>query len=372
MTAANAPSPGGAVRGISFSRDPAKPEVLHVVCDRDVGLFNLVLGVIPHTYWAHREGRIPIVYYGPKTAYWTPKGYRGADTVWEYYFEPVLPEYPASRIPPRIVEWLDRNPLDRTSHGRFIDGSTFVSNHGAWHIGIDGEAAPGGEGLRGPGRGKPTRRVRLLASAIVRDFIRPRAYIRTRADEFHRAHLAGRYVVGVHIRGTDALVDPTRYVQMTRVDFARYVAVIRNLIRRRRDAVVLVASDSQDSVERIRAEFRNAIAFDSIRHVGGELAGQGPAGGILPAYLTQDRDRAAQNGEEAVIEYLLLRRSNVLVHNHSSIPQMVVLSEPDLPDINVDEAVVKAGLMEGVKRRFEELRRRGKTLFEGRSRAGEP
>ena len=28
--------------------DASKPAVLHIVCDRDVGLFNLVQGVIPH------------------------------------------------------------------------------------------------------------------------------------------------------------------------------------------------------------------------------------------------------------------------------------------------------------------------------------
>jgi hypothetical protein len=51
--------------------------VLHIVCDRDVGLFNLILGVIPHTHWALTEGRIPIIYYGEKNCYWTPNGYRG-------------------------------------------------------------------------------------------------------------------------------------------------------------------------------------------------------------------------------------------------------------------------------------------------------
>ena len=57
----------------------------------------------------------------------------------------------------------------------------------------------------------------------------------------------------------------------------------------------------------------------------------------MPAYLTQDRDRAAQNGEEAVIEYLLLCRCNYLLHNRSNIPRTVLLSVPEMEDTNIDE-----------------------------------
>ena len=57
----------------------------------------------------------------------------------------------------------------------------------------------------------------------------------------------------------------------------------------------------------------------------------------MPGYLTQDPDRAAKNGEEAVIEYVLLSRCDYLVHNNSSIPRMVLLAAPDMPDTNIDE-----------------------------------
>ena len=62
----------------------ANPAVLHILCDRDVGLFNLILSVIPHVDWAFSQRRIPVVYYGRGNCYWTPNGYRDRDTVWEY------------------------------------------------------------------------------------------------------------------------------------------------------------------------------------------------------------------------------------------------------------------------------------------------
>jgi hypothetical protein len=75
---------------------------LHVICERDVGLFSLVQQVVANIPWAVADGRMPVVYFGPKTCYWTPSGYRGKHTVWEYYFEPVVASYPAARIPERV------------------------------------------------------------------------------------------------------------------------------------------------------------------------------------------------------------------------------------------------------------------------------
>jgi hypothetical protein len=72
---------------------------LHIVSERDVGLFSLIQQVIANIPWAVAEDRIPVVHFGNDTCYWTPNGHRGRRTVWEYYFEPVVPGYPASSIP---------------------------------------------------------------------------------------------------------------------------------------------------------------------------------------------------------------------------------------------------------------------------------
>jgi hypothetical protein len=253
--------------------------------------------------------------------------------VWEYYFEPVIPQFPVSRIPPYVLKSIIDSPPRRETLGHFIDERVFVSNHTAWHIQVDGER------LRGPSTyHAPSREIRELASAIIRDYIRPRNYIVERADTFFQKHLAGRFIIGVHIRGTDALVDTDRHVRQTQVNFRKYAAVVRRLLWIHPKALIFVASDAQASVDRIREWFgRRVIDYESIRYQGGEIVGRGPAGGMMPAYLTADRDRAAKNGEEAVIEYLLLRQSDYLVHNLSSIPRMVLLTVPDMPETNVDK-----------------------------------
>jgi len=260
-----------------------------------------------------------------------------------------------SRIPAHVVKSIadDFSRKSRSGVGYFVDEFAFVSNDSAWHI-----EAEGG-GLRGPVSHKPpSRKTRALASTIVRNHIRPRDYIVEKAEAFFRENLAGRYLIGVHIRGTDALVDTTRHVRQGRVDFRKYIPVLRRLRQENPDALIFVASDEQASVDRICEEFDGVVAYDSIRHQGGEIAGKGPAGGIMPAYLTQDPDRSAKNGEEAVIEYLLLCRCNYLVHNLASIPRMVLLTVPDMPETNTDLPSLRRRAAAVLRRATSTLRRR--------------
>jgi hypothetical protein len=104
-----------------------------------------------------------------------------------------------------------------------------------------------------------------------------------------------------------------------------------------------VATDEQASLDHVTKAFgRRVVAYDSVRHQGGEAAGQGPTGWIMPAYIARDRDVAAMNGEDAVIEYLLLSRCHYLVHNGSSLARTVLLNAPRLPHTNTHRRSVPA------------------------------
>src|SRR5262245_43877040 len=270
-----------------------KRDVLHLICDRDVGLFALILSVVAHVQWALREGRIPIVYYSNGSIYWTPNGYRGYDTVWEYYFEPVIPTHPAAVISAKIRQLLATAPLPYNTPGYFADEFTFVSNH---------QTGPNRDNIKDMPV-DPSKRLRKFTSAIIHDYVRPRDYINQKVSRFYDQHLARRYVVGVHIRGTDALVDQRRWLKLDRIDFLRYFEIIDRLVREHPDAVIFVASDSQSSVDRIRERFdERVVAYNAIRHNSGDLAGEGPTGRIMPAFLNDTPDTAARSGEEAWIE----------------------------------------------------------------------
>jgi hypothetical protein len=304
---------------------------LHIICERDAGLFSLIQQVIGNIPWALREGRIPVVYFQDKTCYWTPDGYHGKDTVWEYYFEPVVSAYPASIIPRHVREIISRNHPSPFEVGYFASEHTFVSSHFGDHPALEGKALP-----IPYLRDDPDGALRREANDIIRRFVRPRDYLRQKADCFFQHHMQGHYVVGVHARGTDAIskeeIRPHRQGSLV---LSKYVAEIQRLLEAQPEARIFVATDDQSSLDYLKEMFGGRVlAYDSVRHESGEAAGKGPTGWIMPAYIAGDRARAARNGEEAVVEYLLLSRCDYLVHNGSGLARTSLLNAPRLPHTN--------------------------------------
>ena len=304
---------------------------LHVICERDVGLFSLVQQVVANIPWARAEGRTPVVNFGSRTCYWTPGGYRGGGTVWEYYFEPVVPDWPVARIPEPVQVALAAAPPSPFEVGYLLDKHTFASSHFGDHPQLRGRALAIPYKWDDPDDG-----IRRRAKAVIDECIRPRPYILDKVEAFFAAHLACRPLIGVHARGTDATstAEPREFRRGSLV-LARYVAELERLLHQWSDARILVASDEQASVDYLRDCFgERVVAYGSVRHRSGQAAGQGPTGWIMPAYIAKDRDRAARNGEDAIVEYLLLSRCDHLVHNGSSMARTVLLNAPELAHTN--------------------------------------
>ncbi|MGA2329100.1 MAG: O-fucosyltransferase family protein [Bryobacteraceae bacterium] len=350
------------------------------MCERDAGLFSLIQQVISNIPWALREKRIPVAYFQERTCYWTPGGYRDSDTVWEYYFEPIVPSHPASSVPQHIRAAISRNFPDLLEAGYFADENVFVSSQIGNHPDLEGKTLFIPYLLD-----DPDDMTRRKAGKITGTFVRPRSYIVEKADRFFRERMNGRYVVGVHIRGTDAVSEEHGRNYPHRRESLRlpnYVKEIERLLKAEPEAAIFVASDEQSSVDYVRDTFGSrVIACDSIRHLGGEPVGKGPSGWIMPAYVARDRDVAARSGEEAVIEYVLLSRCNYLVHNGSSLARMVLLKVPQLLHTNTRAGPRPSStLRRRVRRRLDRtlLRLRNSALFTtemfgaGQSKAGWP
>jgi len=313
--------------------DPATTH-LHVICERDVGLFSLIQQVIANIPWALEEGRVPIAWFQERTCYWTPGGYQDADTVWEYYFEPIVPTYPVSTIPAGARAVIAARPPSPFEVGYYANERTFASAHFGDHPDLRGKALAIPYHLD-----DPDDVLRQEASTIIREYVRPRDYIRKKAEGFYRCHLAGRRVIGVHIRGTDAVSrDEVRPHRQGSLRLWKYAEALHHLVREQPDACILVATDAQSSLDFVKSAFGDkVVSYDCLRHQQGPAAGKGPTGWILPAYIAGDRASAAQNGDAAVVEYLLLSRCHYLVHNGSSLARTVLLNEPALPHLNTHD-----------------------------------
>ena len=307
------------------------PRRLHIICERDVGLFSLVQQVVANVPWALAERRVPIVCFGARTCYWTPTGHRGKQTVWEYYFEPLVATHPAGRIPVETSAVLLSEPPSASELGYEVGAGSFVSCHFGDHPDVSGGALPIPYEWD-----DPSESLRHEAKAVLDRFVRPRPYIRHQVDRFVATHMTGHHVVGVHLRGTDAVsAEELRAHRRGSLVLERYVAAIQRFLDVWPDARILVASDAEFCVDHMRYAFPGrVIARDGVRHREGEAAGHGPTGWLMPAYIAGDRNVAAQNGEDAVVEYLLLSRCDHLIHNGSSLARTVLLNVPNLPHTN--------------------------------------
>lgn len=304
---------------------------LHIICERDVGLFSLIQQVIAHIPWAIEAGRIPVVLFEGRCCYWLPQGYRDRSTVWEYYFEPLERTCPADAIPKKIRTALVEHFPKPHDVGLWLDRNTWVSNHYGDHPQLQGKT------LAIPYQWQdPDAATRERAAQIIKEYLRPRAYIVEKVDAFYKEHMAGRPVIGVQIRGTDAVSKcEDRAHRKDSLILENYRQAVERCLRSEPDARLFIATDDQRSLDFMRDTFGDrVIACESQRHVAGEAAGRGPTGWIMPAYVANDRSLAARNGEEAVIEYLLLSRCMCLIHNGSSLARTVLLNNPALPHVN--------------------------------------
>jgi hypothetical protein len=280
--------------------------------------------------WALAEQRIPIVCFQNRTSYWVRGGHRGSDNVWEYYFKPLLPEFPFSSMPLDVLNLVSQHPPDRLTVGYSFQ-QHFISNHFGDHKDLKAKT------LVIPYRwDDPDELTRIEASRIIRSCIIPRPYLFEECDRFFSKTLSGRPIIGVHIRGTDAASKqerrPHRQGMLKLKEFAK---VITSLLKTSPTSLILVASDAEASIAYMRKRFGDrVVAYPSIRHSSGTVAGKGPTGLIMPAYIATDPRIAAKNGEEAIIEYLLLSKCNHLVHNGSGLARTVLLKNPDLEHTN--------------------------------------
>ncbi len=222
----------------------------HVICERDVGLFSLVQQVIANIPWALAENRIPVALFRHRCCYFSPEGYRDATNVWEYYFEPLFPEYPADCIDEALIDTIDATFPGMKDKGSAC-GLHFFTAHFGDHPELEGLT------LEIPYLwDDPDRTIREVASKIISNYVRPRKYIENKAEAFRKEHLADGPVIGVHVRGTDAVsIFERRAHRQGSLSWRQYISTLRGLLDQYPGCKVFVASDSEKAVQVLNEEF---------------------------------------------------------------------------------------------------------------------
>lgn len=310
------------------------PRTVLVVKERDVGFFSLFLQVVNILAYVHRKklGCAVCVDLGDQQAY-----YDGRNT-WTQHFGPCS----GREVP---IELLTEVRLAHQAAAARGDMAVVdecgtihrVNRNCVWTNSYYPRFSDDAHRYYTAHNEPPDARQRREVAAVIREWVRPVPAAREFQESFVSRHFAGKFVVGVQFRGTDARADKRRSVPQYSEVFA---AVARVLGRAREGGherlALFVASDEEAFVSAMVKEFDGleVLRTDACRQQegSGSVAKAGPMGWGLPAFVVDD----AQAALEGVIrDYLLLCRTQVLVHTLGSVSHAVLLTEPDIESVLV-------------------------------------
>ena len=313
----------------------------YIITERDVGLASLFFQVINALNRCEKdELGTPIVYFKNQCVYHNPEGHQNKDNVWEYYFRPVVEtadtlciseqnkseianayEYtePKKLNNSRFVKLSGRNKMCCHYGDRKMGHTMVVPPHLVPEVYDDGH--------------------RQRAYEIIERYFHLRPYLSDKIENFWSENLRGaKKVLGVHIRGTDALVNNAERWRK-KFDIQNYNNCIKIFIDKYGDdGKVFVASDDAKLFGIVKDEFgASIVAYDAVRQeeedVG--MSGDNTKGrAMMPTYLCKDGGLAAQNGEDAVAEMYLLSKCDYLLHNTSGFAHMSLLLNPTMPQVD--------------------------------------
>jgi hypothetical protein len=270
----------------------ATRSVLLIVGRRDSGTFSMFFHVLGLLRQAEASDMVPIVYFNRLVCYWSESGFEGRRNAWDYFFLPVSPS---------SLEQLgfDLQQLENLN----VDALRAVVGNSAV-VRDDYLAEDIGYG------GKVDHRQRMICADLVERYIRIQPQLSVRIEEFHRQYLAGRFVIGVHYRGTDKIVEATP------APYENYQRSLDHQVTIAPSARIFVATDCELFLDWLKNRYGDrVVCINAIRSRDGK-----------PVHFG-----CPQSGADAVVDVVLLSRAHHFIHGESNVSAAVLVFNRDLP-----------------------------------------
>jgi hypothetical protein len=155
--------------------------------------------------------------------------------------------------------------------------------------------------------------------------VRIRRSILERVNQFAREHLDGRYVVGVHYRGTDKVNGLTsEAVRVPYADVVRYLTESCDPTTH-----FFVATDEQAFLDELQSKFgARTIHYNALRSRDGN-----------PVHVLSAIHSRTKIGEDALVECLLLSKCRRLIRTDSNLSYACRFFNPTLPVITLSKGM---------------------------------
>lgn len=175
---------------------------------------------------------------------------------------------------------------------------------------------------------------RESAAYIINKYIKIKPHIQSKIDNFYQNNFSKNYTIGVAYRGTD------KSSEALRVSFEKVSETVYTFIQERRlkNYKIFVATDEQNLLDFMIERFGSRIIhIDAHRSLDDHTPVHHSDGYMV------EKDRY-QIGEEALMDCVLLSKTNVLIKTHSNLSSSAANFSPLLEVINLNHATYRKGL----------------------------
>ncbi len=158
--------------------------------------------------------------------------------------------------------------------------------------------------------------------SLIEKHIRFKPDICVSVETFCKAHFTKSYTVGVHYRGTDWCPD-NKYPQ---ISYAAFGDEVERLAQGHPSFQIFVATDEQPFLDYMQSRFGEQVTFQE-----GAYRSQGRV-----ALHTDPHNNQCKQAREAIIDCLLLSRTDAFVGTRSNLSRWASFFNPSIPYICLD------------------------------------
>lgn len=154
------------------------------------------------------------------------------------------------------------------------------------------------------------------ANYLIQKYIHIKPHVQDKIDDFVEKYFSSPFIVGIHYRGTDKVTESPR------IPYENAVAKLNEYINYYKisNYKIFVATDEIEFLNYIQSLFHDKVIYnvDAIRSNDGK-----------PVHINVDDDHY-KLGEDALIDSVLLSKTNLLIRTHSHLSFWSTLLNPSI------------------------------------------
>ncbi|PCI95116.1 hypothetical protein COB11_03030 [Candidatus Aerophobetes bacterium] len=159
---------------------------------------------------------------------------------------------------------------------------------------------------------------RKYAKSLIDKYIRVKQDILDEIDTFYDKHLKDKVVIGIHYRGTD------KHLEASHLDYDMLTKALTKELRALGDVdyVIFLATDEPSVVERLSASYPDRLVYTDAERM------------QEPVHYASNK--CYQKGREALVDMLLLAKSNIIIRTNSNLGAVSCFYNPKMKIVNLN------------------------------------